>query len=115
VKKKMIATQFVLVFLLTACSSTTQMDAPTTESISPNPTISKSVEDCEYLQNQVYKFQSSAKESQRMFAEELTLKWTRLMINNRKCFSNDEYCAAIGLHNSLEEWYRQESSIWCME
>ena len=114
VKQKIVAAQVVLVFLLSACSSTTQIDASTTESTVPNPSISKPMEDCEYLQNQIYKYQNSAKELQRMFAEELTLDWTRLMINNRKCFSNDEYCAAIGIHNSLEEWYRQESSTWCM-
>ncbi len=114
VKHKIAATQFVLVFLLTACSSTTQIDTSTTEPILPNPTISKPAVDCEYLRNQVYRYQNSAKELQRMFAEELTLDWTRLMINNRKCFSNDEYCAAIAIHNSLEEWYRQESSTWCM-
>lgn len=114
-KKRIVATQVVLVFLLSACSSTAQIDASTTESTVPTPTISKPVQDCEYLQNQIYKYQNSAKELQRMFAEELTLKWTRLIINNRKCFSKDEFCSAIDLHNSLEDWYREEGSVWCIE
>jgi len=114
VKEKIII-QFVLVALLTACSSNSQTESLITQSTVPTPNTSNTVQDCEYLQNQIYQYQNSAKELQRMFAEELTLKWTRLMINNRKCFDNDEYCAAIDLHNSLEEWYRQESSTWCME
>ena len=111
---KKLVTLVSAILLLTACSEAEQTESQVIQSATPTPNIRESAADCNNIQNEIYRLQNSAKELQRMFAEELTLKWTRLMINNRKCFSNDEYCAAIDLHNSLEEGYRQESSTWCM-
>jgi len=112
---KKLVTLVAAILLLTACSETQQTESQVIQSATPTPNISESAADCNSIQNEIYRLQNSAKELQRMFAEELTLKWTRLVINNRKCFSNDEYCSVIALHNSLEEWYREASSIWCME
>ena len=112
---KKLVTLVAAVLLLTACSEAQQTESQIIQSATPTPNISESAFDCNNIQNEIYRLQNSAKELQRMFAEELTLKWTRLVINNRKCFSNDEYCSVIALHNSLEEWYREASSIWCME
>ena len=112
---KKLVTLVAAILLLTACSEAQQTESQIIQSATPTPNISESAADCNKIQNEIYRLQNSAKELQRMFAEEVTLKWTRLVIENRKCFSNDEYCSVIALHNSLEEWYRQESSIWCIE
>lgn len=106
---------FAVALLLDACSETPQTDRQVIQSATPTPMITNSAVDCNNIRNEISRLQNSAKELQRMFAEELTLKWTKLVINNRKCFPNDEYCSVIELHNSLEEWFREEGSIWCIE
>ena len=106
---------FAVALLLGACSETPQTESQVIQSATPTPMITNSAVDCNNIRNEISRLQNSAKELQKMFAEELTLKWTKLVINNRKCFPNDEYCSVIELHNSLEEWYREEGSIWCIE
>ena len=112
-KQKIVVTQIVLVFLLSACSSTSQTDVSITESTLPNPTISKPVKDCEYLQDLAYELQNEAEDRPTRIAEDFIGQWSNVILRNPSCFTNEEYCAAIDAHNSVSPSGRQESSPYC--
>ena len=111
---KKLITLVAVALLLSACSSASQTDGSITESTLPNPTISKLVKDCTYFQELAYELRESATGGHtKIITQDFIERWTYVVMNNSKCFTQIEYCDAIDAHNSVSPRSRQESSPYC--
>lgn len=99
---------------LTSCAYETPSTSQTTPIKTPSVIESQPTKDCTYFQELAYELKESASGGHtKKITKDFIERWTYVVMNNSKCFTQIEYCDAIDAHNSVSPWGRQESSPYC--
>jgi hypothetical protein len=106
----------LILALLTASGYTTT--SKFSEPVSPTQSSAEQSlqpeKDCRYFQELAYGLQESVKSAHtKIITEDFINRWTYVVMNNAKCFTQIEYCDAIDMHNSVSPWGKQESPPNC--
>jgi hypothetical protein len=112
--KPQVACLILALLTTSGCSITSKISEP----ISPTPSSAEQSllpeKDCRYFQALAYSLQESASKGHtKIITKDFIERWTYVVMNNSKCFTQIEYCDAIDAHNSVSPWGRQESSPYC--
>ena len=99
---------------VTACASETPSTNQSTPIKTPSVIESQPSKNCTYFQELAYELKESADGGHtKIITQDFIERWTYVVMNNSKCFTQTEYCEAIDAHNSVSPWGRQESSPYC--
>lgn len=72
------------------------------------------VKDCEYFQELATELREKTDgRHTKIITEDFISQWTFVIMNNSKCFNQEEYCEAIYAKNSIIPKGRQETSPYC--
>jgi hypothetical protein len=99
---------------VTSCANETPSTNQTALIKTPSVIESQPTKDCTYFQELAYELKESASGGHtKIITKDFIERWTYVVMNNSKCFTQIEYCDAIDAHNSVSPWGRQESSPHC--
>jgi hypothetical protein len=99
---------------VTSCGNETPSTNQAATIKTPSVIESQPTKDCTYFQELAYELKESASGGHtKIITKDFIERWTYVVINNSKCFTQIEYCDAIDAHNSVSPQGRQESSPYC--
>ena len=99
---------------VTSCANESPSTNQSATIKTPSAIKSQPTKDCTYFQELAYELKESANGGHtKIITKDFIERWTYVVMNNSKCFTQIEYCAAIDAHNSVSPWGRQESSLYC--
>jgi hypothetical protein len=112
--KRQVACLVVALLTLSGCANKSTNSDPTTPSQPSSTFENLPTKDCTYFQELAYELKESANGGHtKIITQDFIERWTYVVMNNSKCFTQIEYCDAIDAHNSVSPQGRQESSPYC--
>lgn len=112
--KRLVICLVVALLTVSGCANESTSSDPTVPSQSSSTLENLPAKDCTYFQELAYGLRDSADGGHtKIITQDFIERWTYVVMNNSKCFTQLEYCDAIDAHNSVSPWGRQESSPYC--
>ena len=112
--KLLVACLVAALVTVSGCANESTSSNPQVPSQSSSTLENLPVKDCTYFQELAYGLQNRANGGHtKIITKDFIERWTYVVMNNSKCFTQLEYCDAIDAHNSVSPWGRQVSSPNC--
>ena len=112
--KPLVAWLVVALLTVSGCANESTSSDQTLPSQPSSKVENLPLKDCIYFQELAYSLQNRANGGHtKIITKDFIERWTYVVMNNSKCFTQIEYCDAIDAHNSVSPWGRQESSPYC--
>jgi hypothetical protein len=112
--KPLVACLVVALLTVSGCANESSSSNPKEPSQPSTKVENMPLKDCIYFQELAYGLQNRANGGHtKIITKDFIERWTYVVMNNSKCFTQIEYCDAIDAHNSVSPWGRQESSPYC--
>ena len=112
--KSLVACLVVVLVTVSGCANESTSSSPQVPPQSSSTLENLPAKDCTYFQELAYGLRESANGGHtKIITQDFIERWTYVVMNNSKCFTQLEYCDAIDAHNSVSPRGRQESSPYC--
>jgi len=113
-RKLALITLVLVLVSISGCGKDNSSNQDISSSDSSTVLQEQPVKDCEYFQELADGLREKTDgRHTKIITEDFISRWTFVVMNNPKCFNQEEYCQAIYAKNSITPKGRQETSPYC--